>query len=86
MSDSLIMPQKRTAQMIGNKTEADRLRYPFLRWVGTDRSNAKALSDAGIPFAHGSAWLSNDKNLADKYQITVRRLLDRAGITVSPCG
>ena len=86
MTNSLIMPQKRTAQMVGNKAEADRLRFPFLRWVGTDRSNAKALADAGIPFAHGSAWLSNDKNLADKYQVIVRRLLDQSGIVVSPCG
>ena len=86
MNHSLVMPKKRTARMIGNRAEADRLRPLFLRWIGTDRSNATALAAAGIPHAHGSAWVSDDKNLSDEYQIVVRRLLDQAGIAVSPCG
>jgi len=85
VSDSLIMPPKRTTQMIGNKAEADRMRGPFMRWVG-NRTYRQALADAGIPCAHGTAWLSSGKNLADKHQITARRILDQAGITVSPCG
>ena len=85
MTNSLIMPQKRTTQMVGNKAEADRLRGPFLRWVG-NRTCRQALAAADIPFAHGFAWLSGGKNLADKHQITARRILDQSGIVVSPCG
>jgi len=84
MSQSLVMRPKQRASMGGNKSESDRLRPLFLRWVG-QRFNSAALKSAGIPLAHGMAWLGSDTILRDCEQAKVRKLLDEAGIAGSPC-
>lgn len=79
-----IRNRRSTAQIRGDAVESDRLRLPFLAWVGR-RSNADGLKAAGIPHHHGMAWLAETTVLRAEYQIKVRKLLDAAGILRSPC-
>jgi hypothetical protein len=76
--------RRRNANQGGDPIESDRLRDPFLRWVGK-RSNRAALAEAGIDIVHGSAWLIGQRVLAARYQCKVRVLLDASGVEVSPC-
>ena len=76
-SSSLVMRAKRTAQHCGCPAESDRLRNPFLQFIGK-RFNSEVFASLGINLNHGSAWLSG-KNLADRYQVVVRRALGDAG-------
>lgn len=75
--------RRRSAQMQGDPTESDRLRMPFLAWVGK-RSNRVALIAAGIEPRHGADWLQGRTILRQSYQIKVRELLDRDGVLRSP--
>lgn len=77
-------PRMSHANQGGDKVESSRLLPLFLRWCG-NRTNAAALKAAGIDYCHGAAWLRGG-TLADRHQKTVRMLLDKAGIAVSPCG
>jgi hypothetical protein len=75
--------RRRSAQMQGDPTESDRLRQPFLAWVGK-RSNRVALIAAGIDPRHGAAWVQGRTVLRQSYQAKVRKLLDREGVLRSP--
>lgn len=68
----------------GDRIESERLRGPFLRWVGNRRAK-DALAEAGINYAHGTAWLGERTILRADLQTKVRTLLDAAGVEVSPC-
>jgi hypothetical protein len=68
----------------GDKRESDRLRDPFLRFIGK-RANATVLSELNIPIGHGTAWLAGVTVLADRHQIVVRTALDKSGVEQSPC-
>lgn len=74
---SLVMRQKRTAQHCGCPAESARLRDPFLRYIGK-RVNSSVFRSLDIDVAHGREWLAG-KNLADRYQIIVRRALGDEG-------
>lgn len=69
----------------GDPVESKRLRPAFLRWVG-NRETKEALAEAGIDYAHGTAWLGERTILRADYQTKVRTLLDAAGVELSPCG
>lgn len=76
--------RRSTAQLAADHVESDRLRRPFLAWVGK-RTMAAGLKDAGIDYGHGMAWLDEKVVLRARFQQIVRRLLDESGIEVSPC-
>lgn len=79
-----VIKRKRNRNQGGDPVESERLRAPFLAWVGK-RGNRETLAEVGIPYWHGSAWIAGTAILAARHQVTVREILDRAGVEASPC-
>lgn len=76
---SIIMRRPRTTQMQGDPVESDRLKLPFLAYVG-HRTNRAVFTELGIDPKRGSRWLSDKCILPDADQ----RKMRLAGIG-SPC-
>ena len=89
MSDSLIMPKKRTAQMLGDPVESRRL-HPLFHALCGKRPPKMVFAELGITDANlrnADGWLHSPllRILSDANQRVVRRALDQSGIVVSPC-
>ena len=84
MSGAPIIHRKRNANMGGDPRESERLRDPFLAYIGR-RANTTVLRELDIPVGHGTRWLAGVGVLQDIYQQRVRVALDKAGVQGSPC-
>lgn len=78
MSGTIIRTTRRTGAHGGDPKESERLRGPFLRYVGR-RYATTVFRELDIPVGHGTAWLAGVTVLADRYQVVVQTTLEAAG-------